>query len=373
MLDLSNCTLSDLTNTLTELRKLRIGAKSMEDAAGRLVRYFYDSLLVKETGKRSCALVRLFVTRPFGTLDAELQAIARKMLGGIPESPSHKCLVLLGTAGDQPEWNARKQSTGHQVIPLPSEQIVSNIPMISQLINQLGVDVSWVLQPNPRMMLAVEQKTYNVFHVPEAVGSPYIPAQNGFVIPFHIQSVLGFGGLLPSGELFALILFSRTYIPHETASFFKPHALAVKAALLPFDRDGAIFEGAGQPGNSSLPQSLPTADQLRSETLVLGQLMDVYESTVHEQSSKLRYTIGALEEALLRVKTLKGLLPICSRCKKIRDDQGYWNQLEEYVHEHSEAEFSHGFCPDCMKLYLPQEYQLLLQQNPKLFERQKRN
>ena len=59
--------------------------------------------------------------------------------------------------------------------------------------------------------------------------------------------------------------------------------------------------------------------------------------------------IGKLQEALATVRTLSGLLPICSSCKKIRDDQGHWNQLETYILEHSEAEFTHGFCPDCLK------------------------
>ena len=49
------------------------------------------------------------------------------------------------------------------------------------------------------------------------------------------------------------------------------------------------------------------------------------------------------------VKILSGLLPICASCKKIRDDEGLWNQVEEYIHEHSEAQFSHGVCPDCRK------------------------
>ena len=168
MFDLANFSLSDLTDNLTTLRKLGIGAHSMEETANRMVRYFYHHLGVKETGTRSYALVRLFITLPYGMLDRDLQTLARKMLGEMPESPAHKCLVLLATAGDQPEWNTRKQSTGHQVIPLPSEQIVASIPMISQLINQLGIDVSWVLQPNPSIMLDVEQKTYNVFHVPSA-------------------------------------------------------------------------------------------------------------------------------------------------------------------------------------------------------------
>jgi len=61
----------------------------------------------------------------------------------------------------------------------------------------------------------------------------------------------------------------------------------------------------------------------------------------------------ALAEGLGSVKTLRGLLPICTSCKKIRDDQGYWNQLEIYIREHSEADFSHGLCPECVKKFYP--------------------
>ena len=55
-----------------------------------------------------------------------------------------------------------------------------------------------------------------------------------------------------------------------------------------------------------------------------------------------------LEQALREVKVLQGLLPICSHCKKIRDDQGRWHMVESYIREHSKAEFSHGICPDCL-------------------------
>ena len=64
-----------------------------------------------------------------------------------------------------------------------------------------------------------------------------------------------------------------------------------------------------------------------------------------------------LKEALVRVKTLSGLLPICASCKKIRDDKGYWNEIETYISSHSEAEFSHGMCKECGdKLYGSQEW-----------------
>ncbi|OPZ17775.1 MAG: putative transcriptional regulatory protein pdtaR [candidate division BRC1 bacterium ADurb.BinA364] len=63
-----------------------------------------------------------------------------------------------------------------------------------------------------------------------------------------------------------------------------------------------------------------------------------------------------LEQALAEVKTLRGIIPICARCKKIRDDQGFWRQVETYIAQHSAAQFSHGLCPDCynkeMSLYL---------------------
>jgi hypothetical protein len=72
--------------------------------------------------------------------------------------------------------------------------------------------------------------------------------------------------------------------------------------------------------------------------------------------SKREYTersdlIGRLEKALSDIKTLKGLIPICATCKKVRTDEGYWDQIEQYVRERSDAEFSHSICPECMERY----------------------
>jgi DNA-binding NtrC family response regulator len=74
--------------------------------------------------------------------------------------------------------------------------------------------------------------------------------------------------------------------------------------------------------------------------------------------SSIRYAIERqklllqLEHSMKEIKTLRGFLPICASCKKVRDDQGYWTQIETYISGHSDAEFSHGLCPDCaVKLY----------------------
>ncbi len=71
---------------------------------------------------------------------------------------------------------------------------------------------------------------------------------------------------------------------------------------------------------------------------------------------ELRRSNEDLQRALREVKVLKGLVPICASCKKIRNDQGFWQQLEEYIQQHSEAEFSHGLCTPCIKKHYPGVY-----------------
>ena len=77
------------------------------------------------------------------------------------------------------------------------------------------------------------------------------------------------------------------------------------------------------------------------------------QKKTEEEKEKL---IAELQSALATIKKLYGILPICSSCKKIRDDKGSWNQLETYIHDHSEAEFSHGLCPECAKKLYPEYF-----------------
>jgi CheY-like chemotaxis protein len=76
-----------------------------------------------------------------------------------------------------------------------------------------------------------------------------------------------------------------------------------------------------------------------------------------EREADLRRSNDELQRALREVKVLRGLIPICASCKKIRNDSGFWQQLEEYLGEHSEAEFSHGLCQPCIKKLYPGVYQ----------------
>ncbi|MRR38004.1 PAS domain S-box protein [bacterium] len=80
-------------------------------------------------------------------------------------------------------------------------------------------------------------------------------------------------------------------------------------------------------------------------------LQDITElKRVEEERKKLNIS---LQEALDKIKTLSGLIPICAGCKKIRDDKGFWSQIEEYLEKHSDASFSHGLCPECFQQFFP--------------------
>lgn len=90
--------------------------------------------------------------------------------------------------------------------------------------------------------------------------------------------------------------------------------------------------------------------------MILNALIGMFWGKIKQADAEKSQVITELQEALVRVKTLSGLLPICATCKKIRDDQGYWNQIEAYIGEHSEAEFSHSICPGCAKKMYPEIY-----------------
>ncbi len=88
-------------------------------------------------------------------------------------------------------------------------------------------------------------------------------------------------------------------------------------------------------------------------TASLAKHKRALEALIGERTNELRRRNGELTEALGKVRQLSGLLPICANCKKIRDDKGYWNQLEQYISDHSDVGFSHGICPDCVESMFP--------------------
>jgi PAS domain S-box-containing protein len=96
----------------------------------------------------------------------------------------------------------------------------------------------------------------------------------------------------------------------------------------------------------------PITDAVGKVTAVVCISKDITDRKRAEEDRE--NLIKDLKTALVHVRTLSGLLPICANCKKIRDDQGYWTQIESYIRDHSQAQFTHGVCPECAERFFPE-------------------
>lgn len=161
-------------------------------------------------------------------------------------------------------------------------------------------------------------------------------------------------------------------LPHYLARE-KMDALGISYVVRGLRQDGQQFHMDFAVNEARLAGELFYTVMVRDVTervaaqLVLNQSKDELERRVKERTAALEESnerlyeeitrrkelIQELQAALGDVKTLSGLLPICSSCKKIRDDGGYWNQIEVFIREHSDAEFSHSVCPECIEQLYP--------------------
>ena len=125
-------------------------------------------------------------------------------------------------------------------------------------------------------------------------------------------------------------------------------------------RNIPIIMLTGQGDESIAAESLKSGvqDYLVKENLNSDLLSRSIKYAIDKKQSELEREkyIKEIEDALGKIKKLEGMLPICCSCKKIRDDKGAWHQIEEYISDHSEAEFTHGMCPECIKNHYPGYY-----------------
>lgn len=280
MYDLTNFTLNDMTSLGAALRRMGDDATSMEETADRTVRYLYDHL-VDADGARATALVRFFITRPYHTLSPDLQQHVNGFLPRPPDDPALKCQTLLATIGDNPQWHSRHNSRFYKVHPL-SKEIVDVNPMFGQVSQIFGIVLEQAVNRDPGLVLDLEQETYNILHVPDAHDNAYVPDQDDFVVPYGIKSVLVMFSLLPSGNIFTVVLFAKVVVPRELVDYFRPLTLNVKMAVLPFDETAVFHDDP-----PVQPTPAQQAAQFRSQAASLSQLLDVHERVVREQSDRI--------------------------------------------------------------------------------------
>ena len=253
MFSIETFSLQDMTELSAEIRELGAGARTQESVADRVVKHLYEGFNLKKSGEKAFALARFFISMPFRELEPPLKRfVEARREDNYDIRPDTRCLTLLATYGEKPEWCERSKSSNHRAIPIESPDLATELPMIALLCKQFGFEsnstADLVLSQSERHPQAVpvvdsdvvmdqDQATFNVFFVQEALDSPYIYAQDDFVKPYGIRSVLGYGGILSAGQIFAVILFSRASIKREVAQRFKPLALSTKNALLQVPQD----------------------------------------------------------------------------------------------------------------------------------------
>jgi hypothetical protein len=222
------------------------GADHLDTAAQAMTRALFESF------QDSVALARAFVTVPLEALPAANEKFVRVLAdhAGILADlkPTTPVLSLIGTFGSQDAWCDRRRSQGHVGIPLVSAAFVDGIPMVSRLLQQLGMELAWLERGDTAIIGKVLGSSTGVFFVPEAsqetdrLGRKVIAAQD-FVADHHIRSVFGFGGSYFGGSIVTFILFCTKSIDRAVAQRFAPLANLFKAATVGLAGPTSVFSG----------------------------------------------------------------------------------------------------------------------------------
>ncbi|MCX6595227.1 MAG: response regulator [Acidobacteria bacterium] len=289
--------MSDMVRLGQTIRNCTSGCRTATEAAQKMVEALFAELL-DEQGQPALALARLFVTKRFANMPLDAQAVARNAPGGNRQLvETTRCLMLKATCGSRPEWNSPHTSQGHRAIPLWGRDVLEKAPMLASLWSQFGVNTDRIF--SEQTITPDVGHNFNVFHVAEAAGSALIPAQESFVIPEKISSVLGFGGALPNGEMFAVLMFSRVAISETVAALFRPIALSVRVGLV---SQLDIIES-------------DTAANTRDELRRLKAQVDAAQQILDTQTALVMASEDRLEEALHAVERSRDAALEASRVK----------------------------------------------------------
>ncbi|MEG3848328.1 histidine kinase [Microcoleus sp. herbarium19] len=297
MYDMTLFTPQDMAKCSLVLRQLGRNTASMEATSQKIVKYIYQHFCDSQTGENNCVLVRLFKTHPYGELDGSLQQSARRLMNGNLPAADMKCWTLLAAAGAEPQWNSRHTAVENTAIPLINTELVAQMPAISGIIQQFGLDIPTVLGIEPERFLQLEPAVLNIFHVSEAKGSPLIPEQDSLIIPYQVKSVLGFGGLLESGSLFAAVMLLKVKIPESRVQMFKYLALSVKTSLS-ISAEKIVFNPSKTSEKIVANNNSYETHILENQVTNLIQLLDFSEQEMLRQAAQFQRTIEKLQREL---------------------------------------------------------------------------
>ena len=215
----TDASIAQLWTTLEPRVKL---ATSLEEAAQVLATALYTHFA------ESAILARVYVTVPFAALPPPTRAFVQALPGATASlTGTTPVLSLVGTQGQEVEWNDRRKSRQHAAIPLISAEFVDGIPMIARLLRELGVPLDWIDSQDALRLVSTIGRTVGLFYVEDAVramddrGRKIIPAVD-FVFAYNVKSVFGTGGAYAGGQMLVVVVFCRDPVARVTAELFLP-------------------------------------------------------------------------------------------------------------------------------------------------------
>jgi hypothetical protein len=227
---LTRFSVDDLVDVSALVREMAAGATTMLDVAQQITDHLF-ARLVDEDGHPGCVSVRIYKTHRVDRLPEDLAETARIVAGG-PVPAGVQALVLLGST-DEPGRMPALQPTD-RVRPLTPEALEDQ-GLLTRLIESLGLDLGLALDPDAARDRQLHRQTYDVFLLPDVLASEWVTDENRPVVEqLGLRSLLALGGVLLSGELFFLVLFTTVTVPERTADLLRSFAPAVQAALTPF-------------------------------------------------------------------------------------------------------------------------------------------
>lgn len=243
--DINSAQVQLITDVRKKIEDNVKGSPCLAEAAQSACGHIY------ETFKESIVLARIFATVQFDKLPSQNQKFVNELAGtkGIADLIDSQTLVLslLGSRGEDPAWNDRHHSKGHVGIPLASGAFINKIPMMSRLLNDLGLGLGWIDSKDRNVFTRTTGKMGGVFHVLDAASAEdalgrKIIADQTFVDKHKVKTVFGVGGGYILGNTFiVLIIFCRDSIPRQRAELFVPIINSIKTATAPFVSRGDIF------------------------------------------------------------------------------------------------------------------------------------
>ena len=243
---IEQATASTITELWTKVESRVKQSKSLEEAAQALATALHTQF------QESVVLARVYFTVPFGALPATNKAFVQKLAESAEAASDLKAttpvLSLIGTAGQEVDWNDRRKSKDHVGIPLTSSAFVDAIPMISRLLKELGVPLDWVDTQDAEIVKKMDRAA-GLFFVENAAeatdhqGRKIIPTQD-FVSGHNVKTVFGVGGGYAGGQIVVVVAFCRDLIPRASAERFVALRDAFKGNTSSLVETAKVFSAA---------------------------------------------------------------------------------------------------------------------------------